>query len=173
MSMSDSTSTLEEKLRFGVAGPIIIYGLFFAGLLSAILPIIGVVLAYFLRKDAQGYLHSHFSFLIQTFWIAFGIYVGYFVVFSVIFLSVFNDITSFSSSDSSLTSINLDLFGTGFNLLNESGIGFSGNLIALIVIVVLFTFAFFAWYLIRLARGVRALYLGRDAPGVNPYPREP
>ena len=172
MSMSDSTSTLEEKLKFGVAGPIIIYGLFFAGLLSAILPIVGVVLAYFLRKDAQGYLRSHFGYLIRTFWIAFAIYVAFFIVFSVVFLASFNSFYSLGSSGSSLTSFNLDLFGTSFNMLSESGINFSSGLVTFIVLLFLFTLAFFIWYLVRLAKGVRALYLGRDAPGFDRYLRD-
>jgi uncharacterized membrane protein len=48
----------------------LIYILYLVGLLVPVVPIIGVVLAYLYRKDMTGWLESHNTFQIRTFWIA-------------------------------------------------------------------------------------------------------
>jgi uncharacterized membrane protein len=63
----------------------LIYILYLVGLLVPIVPIVGVVLAYLYRKDMTGWLESHNTFQIRTFWIAllFGIVS---LVLTVIFI---------------------------------------------------------------------------------------
>lgn len=47
----------------------LIYILYLVGLAFPVLPLIGVVLAYMFRKDATGFVESHNTYQIRTFWI--------------------------------------------------------------------------------------------------------
>ena len=163
MNSSNMTSSVEDKLRYGIAGPIIVYGLFFAGLLNVILPIVGVVLAYFLRRDSQDYLISHFTYLIRTFWIALGFYVGIFVVAIAMFFPAFKGLLSLESTGSGPNKFTLNVLGNSIELYSDSPFSFTPDIITLMVILILLSLAFVVWYLIRLGMGVRALYLGREA----------
>lgn len=111
MNSSDMTSTVEDKLKYGIAGPIIVYGLFFAGLLNVILPVVGVVLAYFLRRDSQDSFRSHFTYLIRTFWIALVFYVGIFVVAIAMFFPAFKTLLSLESTGSGPNKFTLNVLG--------------------------------------------------------------
>lgn len=162
MNSSNMTSTVEDKLKYGIAGPIIVYGLFFAGLINVILPIVGVVLAYFLRRDSQSYLQSHFTYLIRTFWIALGLYVGIFVVAIAMFFPAFKSLLSLESTGSGPNKFTLNVLGNSIELYSDSPFSFTPDIITLMVILILLSLAFVVWYLIRLGIGVRALYLGRE-----------
>lgn len=163
MNSSDTTSTIQDKLKYGIAGPIIIYGLFFAGLLHIILPIVGVVLAYFLRRDSQGYLQSHFTYLIRTFWIALVFYIGVFAVAIGLFFPAFKNSFSLESTGSGLSHFTLNVLGNSIKLASDKPISFTPDIITFIVIIILLGLAFLVWYLVRLGIGVRALYLGKEA----------
>ncbi len=47
----------------------LIYILYLVGIIVPIVPIIAVVLAYIYRKDCTGWLESHNTYQIRTFWI--------------------------------------------------------------------------------------------------------
>jgi len=54
----------------------IVYGLYVARFLTAITPIIGLIMAYVRRRDVAGtYLESHFTYQIRTFWLSFAGFV--------------------------------------------------------------------------------------------------
>lgn len=163
MNSPETTTTIEDKLKYGIAGPVIVYGLFFAGLLNAIMPIVGVVIAYFLRRDSQGYFQSHFTYLIRTFWIALGFYVGIFMVAIAMFFPAFKSILSFESTGSGPNKFTLNILGNSIELYSDSPFSFTSDIMTLMVIFILLSIAFVVWYLIRLGMGVRALYLGREA----------
>ncbi len=163
MNSSDSTTTLGDKIKFGIAGPIIIYGLFFAGLLHVVLPIVGLVLAYFLRRDSQGYLQSHFTYLIRTFWIALGFYIGICAIALVMFFPAFKSLFSLESTGSTQNQFTLNVLGNSVELYGQSPFAFTTDVIAFMVILIVLSVAFVVWYLVRLGMGVRALYLGREA----------
>ncbi len=48
----------------------VIYALYLAGFFVGITPIIGVIMAYMNRGKAGGWVESHYTWLIRTFWIA-------------------------------------------------------------------------------------------------------
>jgi uncharacterized membrane protein len=53
---------------------LVVHGLFAAGIILGITPIIGVVIAYIKRADAEGTPYaSHLTYAIRTFWIALAI----------------------------------------------------------------------------------------------------
>lgn len=47
----------------------LIYILYLVGIAIPILPLVAVVLAYLFRGGATGWLESHYTYLIRTFWI--------------------------------------------------------------------------------------------------------
>jgi len=47
----------------------IIYILYLVGLATGITELVGVILAYINRKDAEGWMETHYTFQIRTFWI--------------------------------------------------------------------------------------------------------
>ena len=47
----------------------LIYILYLVGIVAWIVPIVAVVLAYIYRKDCTGWLESHNTYQIRTFWI--------------------------------------------------------------------------------------------------------
>lgn len=47
----------------------LIYGLYLAGFLVALTPLIGVIMAYINRGQAGGWVESHYTYIIRTFWI--------------------------------------------------------------------------------------------------------
>jgi len=49
----------------------IVYFLFLAGVIVPLTPLIGVVMAYISRDEAEPWLQSHYTFQIRTFWISF------------------------------------------------------------------------------------------------------
>ncbi len=163
MNTSDPTATVEDKLKFGISGPIIVYGLFFAGLLHAMLPIVGVVLAYFLRSVPLGYFQSHFTYLIRTFWIALAFYVGIFVVAIALFFPFFKSFLSSKSTGSGLNEFTLNILGNVIELTRDSPFAITADIIIFIIVLILLSLAFIVWYVSRLVKGVRALYLGQEA----------
>ncbi len=76
----------------------VIYILYIVAAVFAITAIIGVVMAYIYRSDATGYLRTHFSFQIRTFWIsilvgAIGlitafIWIGYLILLALVIWNV-------------------------------------------------------------------------------------
>lgn len=49
----------------------IVYVLYLSGVVVPLTPIIGVVMAYISRDEAETWLQSHYQFQIRTFWIGF------------------------------------------------------------------------------------------------------
>jgi uncharacterized membrane protein len=52
--------------------PAVAYGLYLLGFVTGITPLIGLVIAYVQRDQASEKLRSHYTFLINTFWMAIG-----------------------------------------------------------------------------------------------------
>jgi len=48
----------------------VIYALYLAGFVIGITPVIGLVMAYINRSKAGGWIESHYTWAIRTFWIA-------------------------------------------------------------------------------------------------------
>jgi uncharacterized membrane protein len=59
----------DRWLEPGPSNALAIYGLYLAGLVVGITGIVGIVLAYINRGKAGGFVESHYTFLIRTFWI--------------------------------------------------------------------------------------------------------
>ncbi|MER9183647.1 DUF4870 domain-containing protein [Mesorhizobium sp. M0159] len=59
----------DRWLEPGPANALVIYILYLAGLAIGVSGIVGVVLAYINRGKAGGFVESHYTFLIRTFWI--------------------------------------------------------------------------------------------------------
>lgn len=49
--------------------PIVAYALYLAGMITAITPIVGVIIAHASKDAPSWFLRSHYQFLIRTFWI--------------------------------------------------------------------------------------------------------
>jgi uncharacterized membrane protein len=49
--------------------PIVAYALYLAGTVTALTPMIGVIIAHANRDNASWFVRSHYQFLIRTFWI--------------------------------------------------------------------------------------------------------
>jgi uncharacterized membrane protein len=49
----------------------VIYILYLIGIVVPLTSLVGVVMAYIYRKDAPGWLKTHYTFQIRTFWIGF------------------------------------------------------------------------------------------------------
>lgn len=47
----------------------LIYILYLVGIAIPVLPVVGVVLAYLFRGNASGWLDSHYTYIVRTFWI--------------------------------------------------------------------------------------------------------
>ena len=76
--MSDINSVQNDKpaprqtdrwLEPGPTNALVIYILYLAGLVIGISGLVGIVLAYVNRGKAGGFVESHYTFLIRTFWI--------------------------------------------------------------------------------------------------------
>ncbi|QIW15693.1 hypothetical protein A4G20_04785 [Pasteurellaceae bacterium RH1A] len=65
---------------------LITYGLYVLGIFLGLPALIGLIIAYVKRKDAEGSVyHSHFTYLIRTFWIALlGCFLGALLLFVVV-----------------------------------------------------------------------------------------
>ena len=59
----------DRWLEPGSTNALVIYILYLAGLVIGITGIVGIVLAYISRGKAGGFVESHYTFLIRTFWI--------------------------------------------------------------------------------------------------------
>ena len=59
----------DRWLEPGQTNALVIYILYLAGLVIGITGIVGIVLAYINRGKAGGFVESHYTFLIRTFWI--------------------------------------------------------------------------------------------------------
>ncbi|TIS11267.1 MAG: hypothetical protein E5X09_13515, partial [Mesorhizobium sp.] len=59
----------DRWLEPGQTNALVIYILYLASLVVGVTGIIGFVLAYINRGKAGGYVESHYTFLIRTFWI--------------------------------------------------------------------------------------------------------
>ncbi|MDX8512209.1 DUF4870 family protein [Mesorhizobium captivum] len=59
----------DRWLEPGQTNALVIYILYLASLVIGVTGIIGIVLAYINRGKAGGFVESHYTFLIRTFWI--------------------------------------------------------------------------------------------------------
>ncbi|MEO5760365.1 MAG: DUF4870 domain-containing protein [Mesorhizobium sp.] len=59
----------DRWLEPGPTNALVIYVLYLAGLVIGVSGIVGLVLAYINRGKAGGFVESHYTFLIRTFWI--------------------------------------------------------------------------------------------------------
>ncbi|RWC90460.1 MAG: hypothetical protein E5V58_09810 [Mesorhizobium sp.] len=59
----------DRWLEAGSTNALVIYILYLAGLVIGVTGIVGIVLAYINRGKAGGFVESHYTFLIRTFWI--------------------------------------------------------------------------------------------------------
>jgi uncharacterized membrane protein len=59
----------DRWLEPGPTNALVIYILYLASLVIGVTGIVGVVLAYINRGKAGGFVESHYTFLIRTFWI--------------------------------------------------------------------------------------------------------
>ena len=59
----------DRWLEPGQTNALVIYILYLASLVIGITGIVGIVLAYINRGKAGGFVESHYTFLIRTFWI--------------------------------------------------------------------------------------------------------
>ena len=69
----------------------LIYILFFAGVITGLTVLIGVVMAYINRGKLGGYIDTHYTWLIRTFWIGllFSFISGLLMVLGIGFLLIF------------------------------------------------------------------------------------
>ena len=65
----DAPRQTDRWLEPGSTNALVIYILYLAGLVIGITGIVGIVLAYINRGKAGGFVESHYTFLIRTFWI--------------------------------------------------------------------------------------------------------
>jgi uncharacterized membrane protein len=59
----------DRWLEPGPTNALVIYILYLAGLVIGVTGLVGIVLAYINRGKAGGFVESHYTFLIRTFWI--------------------------------------------------------------------------------------------------------
>lgn len=55
--------------RDPVKSAFLIYILYLVGIAVPVLPIVGVILAYLFRGNASGWLSTHYTYIVRTFWI--------------------------------------------------------------------------------------------------------
>lgn len=65
----DAPRQTDRWLEPGPTNALVIYILYLAGLVIGVTGIVGIVLAYINRGKAGGFVESHYTFLIRTFWI--------------------------------------------------------------------------------------------------------
>lgn len=98
--MSDINSGQNDKpvprqtdrwLEPGPTNALVIYILYLAGLVIGISGLVGIVLAYVNRGKAGGFVESHYTFLIRTFWIGllYALISGVLVIFAIGFVLLF------------------------------------------------------------------------------------
>jgi uncharacterized membrane protein len=63
--------------------PVIVYVLYFLGLTHGITMIIGLIIAYASRDAAGPKMASHYTWLINTFWICFGTFVAGLIIVGI------------------------------------------------------------------------------------------
>jgi uncharacterized membrane protein len=83
----------DQWLEPGPTNMQVIYILYLAGFVIGLTPIIGVVMAYMNRGRAEGWVATHYTWAIRTFWIAilyafisavlFFLVIGFFLMFAV------------------------------------------------------------------------------------------
>ena len=66
---SSAPRQTDRWLEPGPTNALVIYILYLAGLVIGVTGIVGIVLAYINRGKAGGFVESHYTFLIRTFWI--------------------------------------------------------------------------------------------------------
>ncbi|TGP48421.1 hypothetical protein EN873_34635 [bacterium M00.F.Ca.ET.230.01.1.1] len=66
---SSASRQTDRWLEPGQTNALVIYILYLASLVIGITGIVGIVLAYINRGKAGGFVESHYTFLIRTFWI--------------------------------------------------------------------------------------------------------
>jgi uncharacterized membrane protein len=59
----------DQWLEPGKTNVQIVYFLFIAGMFIPILPLVGLIMAYINRGKAGGWVDTHYTYLIRTFWI--------------------------------------------------------------------------------------------------------
>ncbi len=62
---------IKKYINAGKTNLIVIYILFLCGVVAPLLPIIGAVFAYINKDIKDGFLASHYIFILRTFWIGF------------------------------------------------------------------------------------------------------
>jgi uncharacterized membrane protein len=69
--MSDNTTPPDSPMKagFDLNGPTIISLLYLSSLIFGVTAIVGLVLAYVWRGEAEEWEESHYSYLIRTFWL--------------------------------------------------------------------------------------------------------
>ncbi|MGH6988371.1 MAG: DUF4870 family protein [Stellaceae bacterium] len=85
----DPSAGPSDVLSIGEKGKTatLIYGLYLAGLVIPVTPIIGLVMAYVYRDDASYWLRTHYHFQVRTFWIGL-LYVVVGALLTSIFIGV-------------------------------------------------------------------------------------
>lgn len=71
MSNANSNFDTNDMVQPGASNVQLIYILYLVGIIVGITTLIGVVMAYINRGKYAGWLDSHYTFLIRTFWIGF------------------------------------------------------------------------------------------------------
>ncbi|MCY3884531.1 MAG: hypothetical protein OXG24_06380 [Gammaproteobacteria bacterium] len=162
MESASTRSTFTDDPKSRIAGTVIVYVLFLGGLLTVMFPIVGAILSHFMRKDSNGFLKSHFSYLIRTFWISASLC---FVIGLVTFIGFFVVVLGSSSSGiSGLPSIAISFSSLVMDMSGSRNFRFTIETVLYLAFVATLVLGFVIWYLVRLGKGVRALYLGREAP---------
>ena len=59
----------DQWLEPGKTNVQIVYFLYIAGMFIPVLPLVGVIMAYINRGKAGGWVDTHYTYLIRTFWI--------------------------------------------------------------------------------------------------------
>lgn len=147
-----------------MAGLTIVYILFFGGLLAAILPVVGLIIAYVIRRDVEWVMQTHFNYLIRTFWIGCVLIIILTFVTIVGFFIAFFETAFTSTGGSSSISFEFDFFSSIFNIFNGNTYPFTPRVVIFFGLVSVLILGLIIWYIVRLARGLKALYLGREAP---------
>ena len=73
----------DRWLEPGPTNALVIYILYLAGLVIGVTGIVGIVLAYINRGKAGGFVESHYTFLIRTFWLGLAWMIAWAAVFVV------------------------------------------------------------------------------------------
>lgn len=68
-AQGSSTSDVSDVINHPLTMPRITYGLYAIAAVSGFPMLIGLILAYVVRTEAEPWLETHYTFLIRTFWV--------------------------------------------------------------------------------------------------------